>query len=303
MPRSQVVALLSPPTNGNAGSTQAAANPLAEVAKQLEKARTLEEFIAVARALRAANPTRNQYEQSPLQQVLANLIEDRQQVLAGIRSASLFSDSGRQFSPQDPSSSEAIQSALIGFRRETQFAGIRLALTGTKLPEPKVDDTLDSYIIRAVENLVADKNWLQVRETLELYRTLFINSNRPPTWVAGDIEGCTAYLAARNLALAGQYPAAVTSYRRALRSVGRYIPVDAISARLAELKKSNPEAFTEADSAADPDSNPTYRAGQPSNLPPGYGPSIPRSPGGLRPTAPTGPQVPAPTGKPATTTP
>jgi len=310
MPRSRVLALLSPPkttTGQTAEPATTASDPLAAITDKLAQAKTLEDFIAVTRSLNAISRN-NQYQSGSLRQVVGNLVDDRQQVLAGNRPNALLADSysnGRQLSVQDSAYNADAQAAMLAFRRETQIAGIRLALTGATPPSGKADETIEAYLIRIAEKFAADNNWLQVRETLELYRTLFANSNRTPSWLAGDIDACTAYLAARNLDLAGQYPSAIASYRRALRSAGRYVPVEAIGTRLAELKKTNPEAFTDPAASESETVTPArYYGQQPGAFPPGYIPaSMSRNTGAARPPAPTGPMTPAPEVKPATTTP
>ncbi|MFA6287585.1 MAG: hypothetical protein WC661_09400 [Opitutaceae bacterium] len=300
MPRSRILTLLAPSTAATPQTAAAAADPLAAVTDKLAQAKTLEDFIAVARLL-SANSRNNQHPSGSLRQVVANLIEDRQQVLAGNRPNALLSDAysnSRQLSAQDSAYNPDAQTAMLAFRRETQIAGIRLALTGATPPTGKPDETIEAYLTRIAEKFVADNNWLQVRETLELYRTLFSNNGRAPSWLTGDIDACTAYLAARNLDLAGQYPSAIASYRRALRNAGRYVPAEAIGARLAELKKTNPEAFADPVASENDTGSPAARIyGQQSGgLPPGYIPaSMPRNTGAPRPPAPTGPTTPAAT--------
>ena len=312
MPRSRILALLSPATASkplSTATTQTAtsADSLAAITAKLEQAKTLDDFVSVARAANAVS-SNNQYQSNSLRQVVASLIDDRQQVQVGNRPHTLFGDASnnnRQLSVQDPCYTPAAQAALLAFRRETQIEGVRLALTGaTSLPAGKDGETLEAYLIRLAEKFVADNNWLQVRETLELYRSSFVNGGRSPSWLSYDITACTSYLAARNLDLAGQYPAAVSSYRMALTSAGRYVPVEAIGARLAELKKVHPEAFSESVSSNNTAAPSRY--GPASTLPQAYGPSIPRSPGGLNQSAPAGPMKPAPASpeaKPAATTP
>lgn len=290
MPRSAILELLTPSPAASQNTTPDT-DPLAAITAKLEQAKTLDDLIAVSRAFRVQTRP-NQYQGAPLlQQIVNNLIDDRQQVLAGNRPANLFSDSSsnnRQLSARDLGYTQAAQVALFAFRRETQIAGIHLAFTGSSLPPATAEESPDAYLIRIVEKFVADNDWMQTRDALELYRT-FSNTGRPPSWLTANIEACTAYLAARNLDLAGQYPAAIASYRRALRSTGRYVPVQAIGLRLAELKETTPQAFTDPAAEADLDTAP--RNHPPANLPPGYGgPSLPG--GASRPTAPTGPRVP-----------
>lgn len=290
MPRSTIIALLTPQTSSPAESANTPDNPLALIIPKLETAKTLDDFITITRSLTGVTRN-NQYPQTSLQQVLIGLVEERQQVLSGNRPYSLFTsdNNNRQLSAQDPAYTPGIQTAILAFRRENQLLGIALTFPGAKLPAATAEETPEAYLIRLVEKFVAANDWLQVREGLELYRT-FPNNNRGSNWVAGDIEACNAYIAARNLDRAEQFSAAVTSYQRALRSVGRYVPVDAIGARLAEIKKTNPEAFNSSSAPT----GPAYPVNRYNDQPPGTGPSVPRSPGGLRPSAPTGPQTTTP---------
>jgi hypothetical protein len=178
---------------------------------------------------------------------------------------------------------------VYAFRRESIIRGIRLKFPGIDLPAATTEELPEAYLIRLIEKFVAVNNWQQVREALETYRTLF-SYDRAPAWLTADIEACTAYLAARNLDLAQQYPAAVASYRRALRNTGRFIPVEAIGARLTEIKKINPEALAETPS--DTERFSPGRTGFPGNLHPGFPPQSQRMPDNQRPPAPTGPQSP-----------
>jgi hypothetical protein len=202
--------------------------------------------------------------------------------MAGNRPATLFvspSSSGLLLSAQITGFSEAAQVALLDFRRQTQLAGLRNALAGATPPPPKSDESIDTYMIRIIEKSAADRDWMQLRDTLELYRSFF-ESARTPAWLRGDIVACTAYLGALNLDLAEQYTDAVTNYQKALQNAGRYTPVQAIAKRLAEIKKDHPEAMSapppSSRTLTDQEAYATKRAY--THLPSGDGPSIPDGP-------------------------
>ncbi|MET0263838.1 MAG: hypothetical protein ABW223_13120 [Rariglobus sp.] len=318
MPRSRLLELKSAIVKTPAGSNEntptanaaaeASAALFASVIPQLEKAKTLEDFVAIVRALTVRNRTQpNVYTGSSASlQVLTNLVDDRQQSLAGLRVSLASSETGsnaRLFAVSDPLYTPGTQAAATAFRRDTQFIVVQTTFRGATLPVPVADETVDAYILRLIGKFASEDNWLQVRDALDLYRTTF-NNSRVPAWLTSDIEACNAYIAARNLDAAGQFPAAIASYQRALRSTGRYVPVQAIATRLAEIKKTQPDAFANLandpfiDTAANPRALREFPPGMQTNTPPGSGPSIPR--GALRESAPTGPMTPV---APATKTP
>lgn len=111
--------------------------------------------------------------------------------------------------------------------------------------EPAVDEETDAYILRVAQAAVAVENWEYALRTLEFYRAFF-PGNTAPAWVSREIGACITYTGARRLDEAGQYPQAIQSYQDTLRAAGRLVPVKLIAARLAELLKTQPDAFAEA---------------------------------------------------------
>jgi hypothetical protein len=278
MPRSTLLGLINPGSAKPAADSPA--DSLAAAINILEKATTPDHLLAALRTIPRNTPG---YSTGNLQQVLVALLEERHQVRAGNRPLSVFSTDGqRQLSPQDPAYTTAVQSALLAFRRETQLAALRSSFPRETLPSPDAADSPEAYLLRVIDHFVAAKNWLQAREALELYRSGF-NNTRAPAWLSADIEAFGAFLGGLNLERAAQHAAAVSAYQRALRNPGRHLPVEEISARLAAIKQSHPDAFSGSPSlpGAPASRLPGEIEGRPS-------PSIPRGPVSTRP-APVGP--------------
>jgi hypothetical protein len=299
MPRSRILALIPDrvtPAENAVASTLKSADALTalieSVVPKIEQAKTPEDLMAIIRVFSSRREFNNYSNPPPIVSVLVGLIEERQQVVSGIRTNQLFTDSPRKLPVTDPAYSPAGQTALFNFRRETQFLFIRKSYPEAKLPAVNADETPEAYSMRVIEYFAGQDNWLRVRDALEFHR-VFGNLSRQPGWLTSDIDSIGAYIAARNLDAAGQFSAAVVHYQRALRLAGTHLPVKVIGDRLAELKKSQPDAFTirAGESADDNVMSPrTPREmipGMPNGTPYTTGPSIPRN--FSRPAAPTGP--------------
>lgn len=307
MPRSRILALV--PSVETAVENTAApvpnnADPLAvlieSVVPKIQQAKTPEDLVAIVRILSARRDSNNYSNPPAIVAVLIGLIEEREQVLSGVRSNQLFAESPRKLAVTDPAYSPAGQTALLNFRRETQFIFIRKSYPEAKLPAVDPDETPEAYSMRVIEWFASQDNWLRVRDALEFHR-VFSNSARQPGWLTSDLDSIGAYIAARNLDAAGQFSAAVSSYQRALRLAGPHLPVKAIGQRLAELEKTQPDAFrARAGESADDTATPSHMTTP--GMPPGMsyttGASIPRN--FRRPPAPTGPMTP-PTSTPVDT--
>ena len=85
---------------------------------------------------------------------------------------------------------------------------------------------------------------------------------RPPSWLAGEIAGCSAYLSAQKLENATDYKRAVIEYEKVLLQAGRRIPVREATTKLAALKKEHPEAFDAAAKSSETTEEPAKRVGQ-----------------------------------------
>ncbi|HSI07901.1 MAG: hypothetical protein ACAH89_02555 [Rariglobus sp.] len=300
MPRSRILALIpaKDATMENITPGQRSAEALTALIgtliPKIEQAKTPEDLVAIIRII-AARRDFNNYSNSPaIVTVLAGLIEEREQVVSGTRSNQLFAENTRKLAVTDPAYSPAGQTALLNFRRETQFLFIRKSYPEAKLPDVNADETPEDYSTRVIAYFAGQDNWLRVRDALEFHR-VFNNNSRQPGWLTSDIDSINAYIAARNLDTAGQFSAAVASYQRALRIAGPHLPLKTIGERLAELKKTQPDAFLARSGETVDDTTRTPREmtpGMPGGTPYSTGPSMPRN--FNRPAAPTGPmQVPA----------
>lgn len=304
MPRSRILALI--PSKETAVSNAAAPVQksvdaltalIESVVPKIEQAKTPEDLVAIVRTLSARRDSNNYSNPPAIVTVLIGLIEEREQVVTGVRSNQLFAENSRKLAVTDPAYSPAGQTALFNFRRETQLIFIRKSYPEAKLPAVIADEAPEAYSMRVIEYFVGQDNWLRVRDALEFHR-VFGNLSRQPGWLTGDIDSIGAYIAARNLDAAGQFSAAVASYQRALRLAGPHLPVKAIGERLAELKKSQPDAFTARAGESADDNVTTPRSpremipGMPAGTPYTTGPSMPRN--FNRPPAPTGPMTPPP---------
>jgi hypothetical protein len=298
MPRSRILALLqapeptlspSPKDTSTAPETPLGVDNLDEIIIRLEKAQSLEDLIAVSSAMNAVKRIKPSiYKFDSLHRIVNTLIGDRQEVLIGSRPQQLFSQNrgtGQQLETTDSYYNPRVQAAFLAFNRTTQIEGIRLFFDNSSPPPVKANEAVTAYLNRAIEQSVAENNWLLVRDLLDLYRTISPSGYHLPNWLTNDIEGCTAYIVALNLDRAGQHAAAVNSYLRAIRHTGRYVPLEAIGKRIAVLKKAHPEAFTPATTdLATVNRNLGYTThyGPNDTYPEGFGPSLPQTEGGLR---------------------
>ena len=302
MPRSRILALVPPretPAENAVVSTQKTADALTalieSVVPKIERAKTPEDLVAIIRVFSSRREFANYSNPPAIVPVLVGLIEERQQVVSDIRTSQLFTDPPRKLPVTDPAYSPAGQTALFNFRRETQFIFIRKSYPETKLPDVNADETPEAYSMRVIAFFAQQDNWLRVRDALEFHR-VFGNLSRQAGWLTSDIDSIGAYIAARNLDTAGQFSAAVAGYQRALRLAGQHLPVKAIGDRLAELKKTQPDAFNArpgetADDTATPPRTPREMIpGMPNGTPYTTGASIPRN--FSRPPAPTSPMTP-----------
>lgn len=247
MSRSALLARIHPQPAVNATSAGAAAP-----AVRMETARTFEEFATVLHAL----PRDASSAQGTLRATLAVLLDERQQVLAGYRPHSLFSNETiRRLSPEGPDYSPERQAALLAFHRDTQLAWARAALRLAKLPPATDGETVETYLLRLAGGFASADEWQHVRATLEVYRAI-PQSGRQPSWLDADIESIGAYLGGLNLEQGGLHSAAVSSYQRALRQPGQFTPTEKIGARLADLKKRHPDAFSDGAASPPPQNRP-----------------------------------------------
>jgi hypothetical protein len=110
---------------------------------------------------------------------------------------------------------------------------------------PRAGENPSQFLLRIADEAAAKGEWEKVQRVLDVYRTSAFGM-RPPTWLGGEIAGCSAYLSAQKLENAGDFKRAAIEYEKVLLQPGKRLPIKEATARLAALKKVHPEAIDAA---------------------------------------------------------
>ncbi|MFA6287586.1 MAG: hypothetical protein WC661_09405 [Opitutaceae bacterium] len=247
IPRSKLFELppkadATPTTNAPANSVASAQETLSLVLGRLEKVANLDELEPVAKDLGTVMRNRDDHRLQEIWLVVTSLLGDRKALASGQVNPGLFFKNGRLVSPAaNPYCSETMASALRRLSVELQRETLRSVFKDSGIPLA-ADESVDAYILRVAQASAAAENWEYTLRTLEFYRALF-SGTAAPAWIEREMQSCTTYVTARRLDEAKQIPQSILAYQDALRATGRLTPVALISARLADFKARQPEAF------------------------------------------------------------
>ena len=247
IPRSMLFALpakgVAAPTTAASTSVESPQDALPAILASLEKATSLEDLEPIAKDLGTlVKANTNNASLREFWNAVSGYVADWKNLGSGYVNIDLFARNERLSALRgNPCCSEAATAVLLRLAVQLKVETLRSVFKDSGLP-PAADESVDAYILRVAQAAAAAENWEYTQRTLEFYRALF-PYGFAPAWVARELQSCTTYVAARQLDEARQISQAVLAYQEALRTTGRLTPVALISARLAEIKAKQPEAF------------------------------------------------------------
>lgn len=102
---------------------------------------------------------------------------------------------------------------------------------------PQTGESPSVYLLRVLQQARTDKDWLLALRTLDaMSRVTYANTN-PPEWIQQDRTALGFYVGGLNQEKAGDATAALNSFRAALKTPSRTMPVDDVAARVKELAR------------------------------------------------------------------
>ncbi|PYI93589.1 MAG: hypothetical protein DME97_04840 [Verrucomicrobia bacterium] len=112
-----------------------------------------------------------------------------------------------------------------------------------ELVPPQPQESVASYLMRTAKSALAAKDWMLALRSFEALGTISYGQNHLPSWLRADIESLSALIEADKEKFAGEFVLAAIYYRKALEMPSENAPIEAIVARMRDLKKEHPEAF------------------------------------------------------------
>jgi hypothetical protein len=118
----------------------------------------------------------------------------------------------------------------------------------SQIPDLKAEanESPDQMLLRIADTAFKARDYRKVLLALDAYRITFYGTETTPEWLASDLRGCAAYLAALNYEAAEVPLAAAKCYMTVLGETGSHVPTKEAGERLRILRQKFPEAVSAA---------------------------------------------------------
>ncbi len=221
-----------------AGIRKEADDPLNEVAVILESVKQPTDIPSAAQRIGTISPP-------PRDQGRLNAILPRIQALAAAYAAMQygFSDN-EQSSSRSLDETNPLAAELLRVENLLRLEMLTRTFADLNVGPPTEGENHESYSRRLLAASVEKNDWQSVEKILSFISRRFGRQHSGAS-AAGQLNAVQAYTAGQRLEAAGQFAAAIQSYRRVLTSTGDYLPIDQASERLRELSEQHKDIITQ----------------------------------------------------------